>query len=501
MFFTVLLTANMRFQLFQGSDEERFFVTGKFTSNHSVQQVYEKTKLLEQALIAKKEAYGFSSISFTVGERTDNDDNTETKPSVFQFDVELAQRTPQNFVEKYITPILSFEFETKGTRTISADDIILNLTKEFESYKPEGLIEFAVKDEGVGITSNDIEILLSTTDEKLLTQSIESLKTALRKVNGIIFVDDTAKKGLKELKIQVNQYGQDLGFSEADIASVLSSSYLKAAQVKGLDSSGIIEFVTYDQTKDLFERFKNFEIQVPNTQTFVSLDEVITFNYITNFDSMYKLNGVNIKSVVANVNDKVITASEALELIDEQITAIEEKGVKVLLEGEEGQNRQMAQELSFAFFIAMFMIFITLLAMFNSFKYAFLVLLVIPFSILGAILGHIILGLNLSLPSIVGVLGLAGVVINNAIVMLDFVKNTTTIDELIQRATLRLRPIIITSLTTFLGLSTLIFFATGQSKVLQPIAISLGFGLLWGTVLTLLFLPTLFAMLNKNIKG
>ena len=139
--------------------------------------------------------------------------------------------------------------------------------------------------------------------------------------------------------------------------------------------------------------------------------------------------------------------------------------------------------------------------MFNSFKYTFLVLLVIPFSVTGAILGHLLLGMNLTLTSIIGILGLAGVVINNAIVMLDFIKRTTTLDELITRATLRLRPIIITSITTFLGLSTLIFFATGQSKILQPLAISLGFGLLWGTVLTLLFLPALFAMLNKEIKG
>ena len=161
----------------------------------------------------------------------------------------------------------------------------------------------------------------------------------------------------------------------------------------------------------------------------------------------------------------------------------------------------MAKELSFAFFIAIFLIFITLLTMFDSFKYTLLVLSVIPFSVTGAILGHIVLGMNLTLTSIIGILGLAGVVINNAIVMLDFVKNTTTIDDLIRRATLRLRPIVITSITTFLGLSTLIFFATGQSKILQPLAISLGFGLLWGTVLTLLFLPALFAMLNKKIKG
>ena len=108
--------------------------------------------------------------------------------------------------------------------------------------------------------------------------------------------------------------------------------------------------------------------------------------------------------------------------------------------------------------------------------------------------------LNLSLTSIVGILGLAGVVVNDAIVMLDFIRKSTTLEEIIDRAKLRLRPIVITSITTFLGLSTLIFFATGQAKILQPIAISLGFGLIWGTILTLVYLPALFAIANKINK-
>jgi len=81
--------------------------------------------------------------------------------------------------------------------------------------------------------------------------------------------------------------------------------------------------------------------------------------------------------------------------------------------------------------------------------------------------------------------------------MLDFLKGTRNTKDFYYRAKLRLRPIVITSVTTFLGLSTLIFFATGQAKIMQPLAISLGFGLLWGTVMNLLYLPTLYALVNK----
>jgi multidrug efflux pump subunit AcrB len=122
---------------------------------------------------------------------------------------------------------------------------------------------------------------------------------------------------------------------------------------------------------------------------------------------------------------------------------------------------------------------------------------VIPFSMLGALLGHKLLGVNLSMPSIIGLLGLAGVVINDGIIMLDFLHGTHNADTFYERAKLRLRPILITSITTFLGLFTLIFYATGQAVILQPIAISLGFGLLWGTVLNLVYLPALYAVVNK----
>ena len=121
---------------------------------------------------------------------------------------------------------------------------------------------------------------------------------------------------------------------------------------------------------------------------------------------------------------------------------------------------------------------------------------VIPLSILGALLGHKLIGMPLTMPSMIGILGLAGVVINDGIIMLDFLHGTHKSEEFFTRAKLRLRPILITSVTTFLGLFTLIFFASGQAVILQPIAISIGFGLIWGTVLNLIYLPTLYALVN-----
>jgi len=99
------------------------------------------------------------------------------------------------------------------------------------------------------------------------------------------------------------------------------------------------------------------------------------------------------------------------------------------------------------------------------------------------------------MPSLIGVVGLAGVIVNDGIIMMDFIKKAKNLEELEELALTRLRPILLTSLTTILGLSTLIFFASGQALILQPMAVSLGFGVLWATVLNLYYVPMLYRLL------
>jgi len=104
------------------------------------------------------------------------------------------------------------------------------------------------------------------------------------------------------------------------------------------------------------------------------------------------------------------------------------------------------------------------------------------------------------MPSIIGALGLSGVVINDGIIMMDFIKKAKNIKELIEFAKMRLRPILLTSVTTVLGLLTLIFFSSGQALILQPMAVSLGFGILWATVLNLYFVPMIYRIIYLRDK-
>jgi len=197
------------------------------------------------------------------------------------------------------------------------------------------------------------------------------------------------------------------------------------------------------------------------------------------------------------VNASVLTASEALNKIMPILKKIQKKyAVKFKFKGEREQQRVMQTEMIFASLLAITLIFIAILYLFNSFKETLIVMSVIPFSLLGVYIGHSFMGLNISLPSLIGALGLAGVIVNDGIIMMDTINKAKTKEDIFQFAARRLRPILLTSITTIVGLSSLIFFATAEAVVFQPLAVSMGFGLLWGTILNLFYLPAMYTFLS-----
>ena len=138
--------------------------------------------------------------------------------------------------------------------------------------------------------------------------------------------------------------------------------------------------------------------------------------------------------------------------------------------------------------------------MFNSLILPLIIVLAIPLSIVGALVGTYLLGLNLTMPGMMGIIGLAGVVVNDGLIMLSFIRDSKNYNEVIDKAGQRLRPIILTSVTTVLGLFTLMFFASGQALILQPMAVALGFGIAWSTVLNLYFVPLMYAVIYRVEK-
>jgi HAE1 family hydrophobic/amphiphilic exporter-1 len=155
------------------------------------------------------------------------------------------------------------------------------------------------------------------------------------------------------------------------------------------------------------------------------------------------------------------------------------------------------QDMKYSGILALILIFITLVAMFDSIVLPFVVISVIPLSFLGVIIGNFVVGINFTMIGMIGVVGLFGVAVNDGIIMIEFIKEAKNINELINRAKFRVRPILLTSVTTILGLLTLMFYPFGQSVILQPLAVAIGFGVAFSTLLNLFYLPLFFAILKK----
>lgn len=497
---TFYIAQSMKFQFFPNFDGNYLYISGKLNINTPLEDTYEISKEIEAKLMEHSEEFSLKAISSVVGYRRSLSGETQRNNSVFMITMELYDRVDTNWVDKYINPILNFSFEFDNPNKIRQKqtfELSPRAKEIIDVYRSKyNMEDLGVMEDKPGLIKSDIQINLSGSNDEILQKNIKKLEDELSKMEYIKDYSNNIKYGKMEYKIKINSYGESLGLSEASVAKTLSAYFLEQKQTTTFNESGIMEIKTEDSSKDNIERFLNFNLALSDGR-YVKLSDIADISEIKDYEKIDKLNGNIIKTVFANVDKRKITAEEILEKLKPTLDSIAKMGVHVELLGEKEKNEQLKNDMKKAVFLAIFLIFLTLLLIFSKIKYVLMVMSVIPLSVLGALIGHKIMGINLSMASIIGILGLAGVVINDGIIMIDFLHGTHKLEDFLQRAKLRLRPIIITSVTTFLGLFSLIFYATGQAVILQPIAISLGFGLVWGTFLNLIYLPTLYAMVNK----
>lgn len=497
---TIVTAQSMKFQFFPNFDGNNLYISAKLDINTPIEDTFEIAKEIEAEVIKHAEEFSLKSTSSTSGYRRSLSGETEFTNNVFYITLELYDREEKNFINAYLNPILNFSFEFNDPEKIRKErtfELSPRLSEIIEPFREKySFVEIGVSEDKPGLIRSDIQVNLSGSEDALLEASIKKLESALASIDGVANYSDNIKYGKLEYKIRINAYGERLGLSEASISKLLSDYFLERRQSTTFNKYGVMEIKTQESAKDKTSTLFNFNIALEDGR-YVRLRDVADIESIRDYEKIDKLNGNRVKTVFANVDKRRITAEEVLSELEPTLEAIAEEGIEVNLLGEKEKNKQLQGDMKYTLILALFLIFLTLLLIFSKVKYVLMVMSVIPLSVLGALLGHKLLGMPLTMPSIIGILGLAGVVINDGIIMLDFLHGTHEEEEFFKRATHRLRPILITSITTFLGLFTLIFYASGQAVILQPIAISIGFGLVWGTLLNLIYLPTLYAMINS----
>ena len=497
--FTFMTASSMKFQFFPNFDGNNIYISGKLDINTPLEETYLITKEIEAAFIEHAEEFSLKSTSATSGFSRSLSGESEINNNVLYIVLELYERKESDFISEYINPILNFTFDFHNPdkrRELRTFELSPRAQEILEPFKEKyGFVELGVSEDKPGLIRSDIQINLLGSDYVALDASIKELEELLSRTKGVANYSNNIKYGKVEYKLEINPYGESLGLSEASISRLLGDYFLERRQSTTFNKYGIMEIKTQELHKDQTQTLTNFNIILSDGRS-VRLSDVASIQMVQDYERIDKLNGSRVKTVFANVDKRTITAGEVLKTLEPTLEAIKKRGIEVTLLGEKEKNKQLQGDMKKSVILALSLIFLTLLLIFSKVKYVLMVMSVIPLSVLGALLGHKLLGIPLTMPSMIGILGLAGVVVNDGIIMLDFLHGTRNSEEFFMRASQRLRPILITSITTFLGLFTLMFYATGQAVILQPIAISIGFGLIWGTALNLIFVPTLYALIN-----
>jgi len=493
-----------KFHMFQKFDSSSVNITFKGDKNMTLEETSLIVRQIEQNLLKSKDKFFIKNVSSTAGHRRTATGETEIYPYVGNITVELYEKKPSNFFEKYISPIFSIYYETEERiRTLPSKVISKQLRgwlKKQHYKKKFKLEQIMVVERRMNAVKADIRIGIVSDDYQKALQSVHKLQEEIGNIQGIKYSGNNIKFGIDELKFHINSYGESLGITESYLGNFLSNVYMdkKIATIYGTKESYDVK--SKSLYSDNFEYLKNIQIPLSDGKI-VHLYNVCTIETIKSLEKLVKDNGITSFYMFANVNNDIITSSEVLKQIQPTIKELKKEGLKFIFKGEQEQKKRLEIEMLLSILLALSLIFLSLLYLFNSIKETLLVMSVIPFSMLGLYMGHFILGLHITIPSLIGAIGLAGVIVNDGIIMMDSIKKSTTKEDFYHNSAKRFRPIILTSITTIVGLFTLIFFATGMAVSFQPMAVTIGFGLIWGTILNLIYLPIMYGYFNhKQLK-
>ncbi|GBE03136.1 MAG TPA: efflux RND transporter permease subunit [Nitrospirae bacterium] len=356
---------------------------------------------------------------------------------------------------------------------------------------------------------NDIDIRIAHEDFEVLSDSVDRIKTALADYPGVSDIDDNHTKGKRELKLRLKSEARTLGITEAELGRQIRSAFYGSEALRlqrGRNEIKVMVRYPEDERMSLSD-LESMRIRTPGGIE-VPFSQAASVEKGRGFSEINRADRKRVINVTASVDSKIANAEDILADMSKTVLKAlqsDHPGLSYDLEGQEKERRDSLGSLLKGFLMAQFLIYCLLAIPFRSYLQPFIIMSAIPFGFVGAILGHLMLGFNLSILSMFGLVALTGVVVNDSLLLVNFTnelrKSGTKLHEaVIQAAQRRFRPIILTSLTTSLGLTPIIIEKSMQAQFLIPMAISLGFGILFATLITLLLVPSLYLILEDLLE-
>ncbi|MGO2076530.1 MAG: efflux RND transporter permease subunit, partial [Pseudoalteromonas sp.] len=357
----------------------------------------------------------------------------------------------------------------------------------------------------IGRSSDPIDVQLTATSLTTLQEVAEHVKARLATYPTVFDIADSMSDGKEELQIELTEQGLALGLNRVDVSQQVRNSFFGAQAQRiqrGRDDVRVMVRLPIEERRSVAD-LKDILINLPDGGT-VPLSHVAKLVPGQSPSSINRIDRYRTLNVTAdiekqNTNMTVLQADLKIYL-DELVQQY--PGVSHSLEGEAKEQRESFGSLAWALVFVFFIIYGLLAIPFKSYLQPLIVMSVIPFGMIGAVIGHWIMGMELTIMSLLGMLALIGVVVNDSLVLVDFInKKRSEGGDLLEAVKMagasRFRPVMLTSLTTFIGLMPLLFEKATQAQFLIPMAVSLGFGIIFATFITLLLVPVNYLLMER----
>ena len=373
-----------------------------------------------------------------------------------------------------------------------------------------GVKELSFNADAAGQAGSAIDVQLTGRDFNKLREASAVIQSKLATYEGLFDIRDNYSSGKREIKLALKPSAQNLGLQQSDLGSQVRAAFygVEAQRIqRGRDDIKVM--VRYPKNERAsVENLEELRIRTPNGDA-IPFEAVADFEIASGFSTINRIDRRRVLNITADADKDVAN----LELVKSDLVGKKGKGgymdgllesypgVAWSFEGEAREQSDIFKSLGRMSVIAAFIIYALLAVPLRSYLQPFIVMFVIPFGLIGAIIGHWIMGQSMSILSILGFVALAGVVVNDSLVLVDFINNERENGAPIRKAiesagAKRFRPIILTSLTTFVGLLPLLFETSLQAQFLIPMATSLSFGVLFATFMTLLLVPAFYNILE-----
>jgi multidrug efflux pump subunit AcrB len=476
----------------------QFLINIEAPNTYSVEDSTLLAEKVEQKILSAVKDGELNTMLTNVGVILVDFNRIKSGSNFIQVIIDLEKQAPKTIVEKYVSPLVNLRFDEPGTRERNTEDIIEAIRGQLSGLA--GIQRFSILRPQGGPAGADIEIGVQGKNVEQLILHSEQISQFLTRLPGVKDVRQDLEPGKLEYQYVLNERGRNLGLSQVQIASSVRSGFvgLEVAHVNWLDNRYPVRVIYPDYVRNDSSALQNLPITLANGNS-VFLGEVADITLDRGLGTILRRDTQRLALITAEVDLQITTPLEVNKLVEIEFGA-ENKlapGYELLFLGEKKEANDSFNDMFNVLIISLAIIFFILAALFKSVLDPFVIMLAIPFAIVGVIIGHIIFDYNLQFLSMIGFLALTGIVVNDSLILVDFTKKRraqglSCFDAVVDAGRVRIRPILLTTITTFLGISPLIFFASGQTAFLSPMAVSLGFGLVFATVLILVVVPCFY---------